>query len=81
ASNEYPSAVKPTALNARSINTGFKDPKNGQYKIISCYAKKARGMMSRFVIEERIDDPAKLNQFDVQGYSYKTEQSKPDNLV
>ena len=50
ASNEYFSAVKRTALNARIINTEFKDLKNGQYKIISFYAKKARGLMSRFVI-------------------------------
>jgi cytoplasmic iron level regulating protein YaaA (DUF328/UPF0246 family) len=58
ASNEYFSAVKRSALKARIINTEFKDLKNGQYKIISFYAKKARGMMSRFVIEERINDPA-----------------------
>ena len=81
ASNEYFSAVKRTALNARIINTEFKDLKNGQYKIISFYAKKARGMMSRFVIEERINDPARLKQFDVQGYRFNAEQSKPDNLV
>ncbi len=68
-------------LNARIINTEFKDLKNGQYKIISFYAKKARGMMSRFVIEERINDPAQLKQFDVQGYRFNAEQSKPDNLV
>ncbi len=53
ASNEYFSAVKRTALNARIINTEFKDLKNGQYKIISFYAKKARGLMSRFVIQEK----------------------------
>jgi cytoplasmic iron level regulating protein YaaA (DUF328/UPF0246 family) len=47
ASNEYFSAVKRNALKARIINTEFKDLKNGQYKIISFYAKKARGMMSR----------------------------------
>lgn len=81
ASNEYFSAVKRTALNARVINTEFRDFKNGQYKIISFYAKKARGMMSRFVIQERIDDPERLKQFDVQGYYYSAEQSKPDNLV
>ncbi|MBV6286477.1 peroxide stress protein YaaA [Pseudomonas aegrilactucae] len=81
ASNEYFSAVKRSALKARVINTEFRDFKNGQYKIISFYAKKARGMMSRFVIQERIDDPARLKQFDVQGYYYSAEQSKPDNLV
>ena len=48
---------------------------------ISFYAKKARGLMSRFVIQEGIKDPAHLKQFDVQGYRYSAEQSKPDNLV
>ncbi|MDR0278499.1 MAG: peroxide stress protein YaaA [Paucimonas sp.] len=81
ASNEYFSAVKRSALNARVINTEFRDQKNGQYKIISFYAKKARGLMSRFVIQERIQDPEKLKQFDVQGYYYSAELSKVDNLV
>jgi len=81
ASTEYFSSVKRTALKARIINTEFKDLKNGQYKIISFYAKKARGMMSRFVIQERISDPDALKQFDEQGYFYSAEHSKPDNLV
>ena len=81
ASNEYFSAVKKSALNARIINTEFKDLKNGQHKIISFYAKKARGMMSRFVIKERINNPEHLKQFDAQGYRYSAEQSKPDLLV
>ena len=81
ASNEYFSAVKKPALNARIINTEFKDLKNGQHKIISFYAKKARGMMSRFVIKERINTPEQLKQFDDQGYYFSAEQSKPDLLV
>ena len=81
ASNEYFSAVKKSALNARIINTEFKDLKNGQHKIISFYAKKARGMMSRFVIKERINNPDHLKQFDDQGYRFSAEQSKPDLLV
>lgn len=81
ASNEYFSAVKKSALNARIINTEFKDLKNGQHKIISFYAKKARGMMSRFVIKERINTPEHLKQFDAKGYRYSAEQSKPDLLV
>ena len=81
ASNEYFSAVKKSALNARIINTEFKDLKNGQHKIISFYAKKARGMMSRFVIKERINTPEHLKQFDAQGYRYSAEQSKPDLVV
>ncbi|RCL23924.1 peroxide stress protein YaaA [Pseudomonas sp. AFG_SD02_1510_Pfu_092] len=81
ASNEYFSAVKRSALQARVINVDFKDLKNGQYKIISFYAKKARGMMSRFVIQQRISDPEQLKRFDVQGYYYSAEQSKTDHLV
>ncbi|MCE0462101.1 peroxide stress protein YaaA [Pseudomonas uvaldensis] len=81
ASNEYFSAVKRNALKARVIDTEFKDLKNGQYKIISFYAKKARGLMSRFVIQERINDPEMLKQFDVQGYRFSTEQSSPQKLV
>ena len=81
ASTEYFSAVKRSALNARIIDTEFKDLKNRQYKIISFYAKKARGMMSRFVIEERIDSPEALRAFDVQGYRYNAELSTPSKLV
>ncbi|KPW85845.1 hypothetical protein SAMN05216596_102680 [Pseudomonas congelans] len=81
ASTEYFSAVKRSSLKARIIDTEFKDFKNGQYKIISFYAKKARGMMSRFVIEERINRPEALQAFDVQGYRYNREQSTLDKLV
>ena len=81
ASNEYFSAVKRPALNARVIETEFRDQKNGQYKIISFYAKKARGMMARFVISERISTPKDLMQFDAHGYRYSKEQSSPDKLI
>ncbi|NWE80394.1 YaaA family protein, partial [Pseudomonas yamanorum] len=81
ASNEYFSAVKRSALNARIINTEFRDQKNGQYKIISFYAKKARGMMARFVIRERIQNLEQLKTFDEQGYRFSAELSKTDNLV
>jgi len=81
ASNEYFGAVKRKALSARVIDTEFKDLKNGQYKIISFYAKKARGLMARYVIKERIRDPEQLKAFDYQGYRYSAEQSKPDSLV
>ena len=81
ASNEYFSAIKRSVLKARVIDTEFKDLKNGQYKIISFYAKKARGLMSRFVIQERINDPAALKQFDAQGYRFNAQQSSADKLV
>lgn len=81
ASNEYFKAVKPKLLKARLLNVDFKDQKNGQYKIISFYAKKARGLMARHVIENRICNPEALKDFDREGYYYSAEQSKPDHLV
>jgi len=81
ASDEYFSAVKRPALNARVISTEFRDQKNGQYKIISFYAKKARGMMSRFVISERIKHPDALKEFDVNGYRFDSAQSTADKFV
>jgi len=81
ASNEYFSAVKRSALKAQIIDTEFKDLKNGQYKIISFYAKKARGMMSRFVITEQINTPKALKEFNMNGYRYSSEQSSDTKLV
>ena len=81
ASNEYFSAVKRKALNARLINTEFKDQKNGQYKIISFYAKKARGLMARYVIKERLTDLVGFKDFTFEGYRYSAENSKTDTLV
>ena len=81
ASNEYFKAVKPKQLNATLINVDFKDLKNGQYKIISFYAKKARGIMARYVIQNKIDSSEALKDFTEQGYYYSAEQSKPTHLV
>lgn len=81
ASTEYFSSVKRKALQARIIDTEFKDLKNGQYKIISFYAKKARGLMARYVIKQQIRDPLALQQFSEQGYRFSAEQSSVDKLV
>lgn len=81
ASNEYFKAVKPKQLNATLVNVDFKDLKNGQYKIISFYAKKARGIMARYVIQNKIDSVEALKDFTEQGYYYSAEQSKPAHLV
>lgn len=81
ASNEYFGAVKRKALDARIIDTEFKDLKNGQYKIISFYAKKARGLMARYVIKERLTDPEGLKDFDYAGYRFTAEESSADRLV
>lgn len=81
ASNEYFKAVQKKRLNARLITPVFKDEKNGVYKIISFYAKKARGLMARYVIEQRIDSPEALQAFDVAGYQFCEEDSQVDTWV
>ena len=81
ASQEYFGAVKPKALTARVIDTVFKDQKNGQYKIISFYAKKARGLMARYVIKERLQDPEGLKDFNLDGYRFDAASSSENQLV
>jgi len=75
ASQEYFKAVRPKLLTRPVIDVQFKDFKNGQYKIISFFAKKARGSMARFVIEQQIDQPEGLKQFSLDGYRFSAEQS------
>lgn len=70
ASNEYFSAIKPKLLKGEIITPIFKDQKNGQYKIISFFAKKARGMMSAYIIQNRITEPEAIKQFNVAGYVF-----------
>lgn len=81
ASNEYFKAVKPKALDAQIITPVFKDCKNGQYKVISFYAKKARGMMARYIIENRIESVKQLEAFDTAGYYFAADESTPTELV
>ncbi|MBD8529488.1 MULTISPECIES: peroxide stress protein YaaA [unclassified Massilia] len=70
ASEEYFKSVKPKLLAAPVITPVFEDWKNGKYKIISFYAKRARGMMARFAIERGITDAEELKAFDVDGYAF-----------
>lgn len=81
ASNEYFGAVKPKQLHARLVTPVFKDEKNGQYKIISFYAKKARGLMTRWIIEQGLTDESRLYEFNVAGYRFCAEESHGDTLV
>ncbi|MEI5640815.1 MULTISPECIES: peroxide stress protein YaaA [unclassified Pseudoalteromonas] len=76
ASNEYFKAVDKKALEGEIITPVFKDCKNGQYKVISFYAKKARGMMARYIIENQVSDLESLKAFDVAGYYYSEEATK-----
>lgn len=81
ASNEYFKSVKKKSLKAEVITPAFKDWKNGQYKMISFFAKKARGLMARYIIENQITDVEQLKGFDVAGYQYSTELSKANDWV
>lgn len=81
ASQEYFKVVDKKQLNARVITPEFKDYKNGQYKIISFYAKKARGLMARYVIQQRLTAPEQLIQFNLDGYYYSAEHSAADSPV
>jgi uncharacterized protein len=75
ASEEYFKSVKPKLLDVPVITPVFEDWKNGKYKIISFYAKRARGMMARYAIESGITDPEALKAFDVDGYGFVAEGS------
>ena len=81
ASNEYFKSVKPKELKVDVITPVFKDWKNGQYKLISFFAKKARGLMAAWVVKNQITDPDELVNFDVDGYSYNFEESDALNPV
>ncbi|MGF1693435.1 peroxide stress protein YaaA [Photobacterium kagoshimensis] len=81
ASNEYFKAVKPKSLQAKVITPVFKDCKNGTYKVISFYAKKARGMMARYIIDNRVDSIEALKAFDTAGYYFVEAESTATEFV
>ena len=81
ASNEYFKVVKKNELHAELFTPIFKDYKNGKYKIISFYAKKARGMMCRYIIENKITDVDNLKDFDLGGYEYNEAMSSGRDWV
>ncbi len=81
ASAEYFKSIDKKKLDAEIVTPVFKDLKNGKYKMISIYAKRARGLMSRFVIENNINDAESLLAFDAEGYNYNPRLSNPGNPV
>jgi len=81
ASNEYFSSIKVKNLNAEIVTPQFKDEKKGKFKIISFYAKKARGLMARYIIEKQIKSVDDLKQFDLDGYYFDTKESTDASLV
>lgn len=81
ASDEYYKSVKESKIQAEIIKPVFLDQKNGKYKIISFYAKKARGLMARFIIENQISSIDDLKGFNVDGYYFDAESSLTGELV
>ncbi|MDX9880743.1 MAG: peroxide stress protein YaaA [Prolixibacteraceae bacterium] len=81
ASEEYFKVISTKKLDTRIITPVFKDMKNGQYKMISFFAKKARGMMCRFVVENNISQPEEMKAFDLEGYYFNPMLTKGDEWV
>ena len=81
ASNEYFKSVRKKDVNVRIVTPVFMDKKDDKYKIISFYAKKARGLMSRYIIQNRITEIEQINQFNSDGYVYNAALSELDAPV
>ncbi|WP_167615417.1 peroxide stress protein YaaA [Maribellus sediminis] len=81
ASNEYFKSIDTKKLGAEIVTPEFKDLKNGEYKMISFFAKKARGLMTRFILENNIDKVEDLQAFDSEGYGFNPRFSKPGKPV
>ncbi len=81
ASQEYFKAVDRKALKAPVVECVFQEHKNGQYKVISFMAKRARGLLVRFATQHRLVQPDQLRAFDLEGYRWDAKASKPETLV
>ncbi len=81
ASLEYFKSVRADDLDAQVVTPVFKERRNGDYKVISFVAKRARGAMSRYLVKHRIDDPADIKKFTEQGYRYNERLSDGGNWV
>ena len=81
ASNEYFKSLQVKNINAEIIVPVFKDYKNGKYKIISFYAKNARGSMSAYIIKNKLKNPEDIKAFNVDGYKFNQSKSNATNYV
>ena len=81
ASNEYFKVVKPKLLKVPVITPVFKDYKNGKLKMISFFAKKARGLMVRYIIDNNIENAEDLKGFNFEGYAFDSNLSTEKELV
>jgi len=81
ASHEYFKAIRPAQLKARVVTPIFKEFKGGDFKVIGLFAKKARGMMARFIIRQQLDDPEGLKDFSESGYRFESDLSSDNDWV
>ncbi|MCG7877141.1 MAG: peroxide stress protein YaaA [Candidatus Thiodiazotropha taylori] len=81
ASNEYFKSIKPKLIQGRIITPHFKEKKSGAYRMIGVFAKRARGLMSRYIIDNRLQDPREIEGFDWDGYRFNKRLSKEDQWV
>ncbi|MGE0330742.1 MAG: peroxide stress protein YaaA [Ramlibacter sp.] len=81
ASQEYFKSVDRKALKARVIECVFEEYKAGQYKVVSFFAKRARGLMARYAIAHKVATPRKLEGFNLEGYAFDAQASQPDRYV
>lgn len=81
ASQEYFKAVDLKTLKARVLECVFEDHKNGKYKVISFFAKRARGLMARYAVTQRLVLPQQLQGFDLEGYAFAGASSSADRFV
>ena len=81
ASNEYFKSIDVKKLDPEIVTPEFKEGRNGTYKMISLFAKKARGLMTRFILENKISDPEDLKAFDSDRYMFNTYLSQKNKLV
>jgi hypothetical protein len=81
ASNEYFKSVKPKNIAGEIITPQFKEYKNGDYKMIGIYAKRARGLMARYIIQNQLTRPEALKDFSEEGYSFNKKLSAGNSLV
>ena len=81
ASKEYFSAIDTKKLKVRVITPSFKEHKNNGYQMVSIFAKRARGLMTRFIIQNNLTEPEEIKAFDTEGYYFNNELSKKDDWV
>lgn len=81
ASNEYFKSVDKKQINGEIITPNFKEEKDGQFKSLMVYAKKARGFMARYMLENKIETAEDLKAFNIEGYKFNPELSKGNNWI